>query len=255
MPTGNFLLHAYMVMTLIGGSVNTYHTIPPLRKPSNNVLLLLTWSTVVSGRQLDVLREWAESENGWNLYKQLARDLQDSQSVEQLALTMAALMSYRRLLSDLSDDSDRPTKGSYLADLDALFADHPLENSGVVTIQMVFALLRVLSSFTDQFEDLIKFVATVLDRETRLLHVFDGFSDQYLIRRMNGQSHETAMVELSRFKMPELRGDGDRDWVTVMLSEALALQDHLQRPCNNYSLLNGRTEYVPDVLHLSTCSY
>jgi hypothetical protein len=34
------------------------------------------------------------------------------------------------------------------------------------------------------------------------------------------------MVELSHLKMPELREDGDPDWVTVTLLEALPLQDH-----------------------------
>ena len=39
----------------------------------------------MSNHQLDVLREW----NGWNLYKQLVRDVQNPQSMEQLTLIMA----------------------------------------------------------------------------------------------------------------------------------------------------------------------
>jgi hypothetical protein len=211
MPTGNSPLHTYRVMTLIGSSAYTYHTIPPFEKPGNNILLLLTWSTVVSDRQLDVLREWAKSENGWNLYKQLSRDVQDPQSVEQLTLTMAALMNYRRLLPDLLDDSYQPINGSYLADLDALFRGYSLGNSGRVTKQMVFALVRVLHSSVDQYKDIIAFLETTLDQERPLLQVFDGFSDQYLCRRINGQPHEAARVELSHIKMPELRGDDDQD--------------------------------------------
>jgi hypothetical protein len=223
-------------MTLIGSSSHTYQTFPSLQKPENNVLLLLTWSMVVSGHQLKVLSEWASSDDSSQLYKQLLSDFQGPQSPEQLALTMAALMSYRRLLLDLSDDSDRPIKGSYLADLDALLDGHSLGNSGIVGERMLFSLVRVFRSFVNQFVDLAMFLETVLDREPPLLHVFDGFCDQYLSRRIGGHTHETAMVELSHLKMPELRGDGDSDWVTVTLSEALPVQDHSQRPCSNYTL-------------------
>ncbi len=232
MPTGNTPLHAYKVMTLIRSSAHTYHTIPQLEKPGNNTLLLLTWSTVVSDRQFDILREWAKSENGWNLYKQLTRAVQDPQSVEQLTLNMAALTNYRRLLPDLLDHLDEPINGSYLADLDALFHGYSLGNSGRVAEQMVFALVRVLCSFVDQYKDIITFLETTLDRERPLLQVFDGFSDQYLRRRINGQPHEAARVELSRIKMPELRGDDDQDWVNVTHPEELSLQE---QACRNSS--------------------
>jgi hypothetical protein len=223
-------------MILMGSRAHIYLTIPPLRKLGNNVLCLLTWSTKVCGRQFEVLTEWASSENGWNLYKQLAKDVQGSQSTEQLALTIAALMSYRRLLPDRLDDSDKPIKGSYLADLDGLLDGHLLGNSGTVGERMVFSLIRVLRSFVGQFENLIMFLDTVLDREPPLLHAFDGFSDQYLSRRISGQPHETAMVELSHFGMPEPRGDDDSDWVTVT------------RPA-------VKTEYVPATIHFPACLY
>lgn len=164
-------------MTLMGSSTYIYRTIPQLRMPGNNVLLPLTWSIMVSDRQFEVLREWASSQNGWNLYKLLTKVVQGSQNVEQLALTMAALMNYRRLLSDLSDNSDQPIKGSYLAGLDAILNGHSLENNGRVGEKMVFALVRVLRSFIDQFEDLITFLNTGFDREPPLLHLFDGFFD------------------------------------------------------------------------------
>ena len=134
--------------------------------------MLLTWSTRLysssttdSSRQLDVLREWAGSEDGQNLYKQLAKDIQDSQSVEQLALTIAALMNYRRLFPDVLDHCDQPINGSYLADLDAHFRGCLLGDSGRVAEQMVFALLRVLYTSASQHEVLITFLETALDRE------------------------------------------------------------------------------------------
>jgi len=249
-------------MTLMGSSAHTYHTIPPLQKPGNNVLLLLTWSTMVSRRQFEVLREWASSEDGWNLYEQLARDVHGSQSVEQLALIMAALMTYRRLLPDFSDDSDQPIEGSYIADLDALLHGHSLGNSGRVAERMVFALVRVLRSLAYQFEGLLAFLEIVLDREPPLLHVLDRFSDQYLGWRIDSRTHDpafkSAIAELSHFKMLEPRGDDDSDWVTVTHPEELSLQelyvqDHSQRPYSDYTLPAMEAEYVSAVLHLPTC--
>jgi hypothetical protein len=156
-----------------------------------------------------------------NLYNQLIRDFQASQGAEQLALTVAALMCHRRLLPYHSDDYTQPINGSYLADLDALLNGHSLENSKAIWERMVFSLLRVLSSFANQYEDLIQFLASVLDRETPLLDPFDGFSDQYLIRKINGQLHDIAILVLDQdyLKTPKLRKDDVLDWVTVTLLE------------------------------------
>ena len=157
-----------------------------------------------------------------------------------MALNMAALMNYRRLLPDVLDYSNQPVRGSYLADLDALFYGQPLGNSGRVAEQMVFALLRVLYSFAEEFENLITFLETALDRERPPLHLFDGFSDQYLRLIINGQPHAAARLDLSRIKMPELRGDDDPDWVNVTHPKEFSLQDH--------SLPTVEIEYVPPVL-------
>ena len=149
----------------------------------------------MSAHQLDILRAWARSHAGGELYQRLARDVQDLQSVEQLTLNMAALMNYRRLHPDVSDYAETPIKGSYLADFDALFHSHAAGNSGRAAEQMIFALIRVLHSFGDRFKDLITFLDTTLDREYHSLHLLDGFSDQYLHRRLQGQPHETAIAD------------------------------------------------------------
>ena len=101
------------VTTLTKSSAHTYLMFPSLQKPENSVPVLLTWSTMLhpwntvdSSHQLDVLREWARSEDGQKLYEQSTRDVQDPQDVEQLALTMAALMNYRRLFPDVLDCFD-----------------------------------------------------------------------------------------------------------------------------------------------------
>ena len=58
-------------------SANTFHNLPILLKAENNVLLLLTWSTMASSRQIKILSDWARSVDGWNLYTQLIDDFQD----------------------------------------------------------------------------------------------------------------------------------------------------------------------------------
>lgn len=212
MSTRNSPLHQSRAMTLIGSNAYTYHTIPQLRKLENNVLLLLIWSTL----SFNGLSEWAHSKDFWNLYKQLAQEFQHPQSVEQLALIMAALKSYRQLLPDFLDDFDEPIKGSYLADLNAFLHGELLGNSGRVAEQIVFSLVRELSSSRDQFNDLIAFLETALDCERPPLHVFDGFSDRYLRLRIEGHHHKTAIEVLSRVKVPEL-GGVDSDWIDVTL--------------------------------------
>ena len=204
---------------------------PSLQKPENSVPALLTWSTRLYSRsitdsspQLDILREWAGSEDGRKLCEQLAKDIQDSQSMEQLALTLAALMNYRRLFPDVLDHCDQPISGSYLADLDAHLRGCLLGNSGRVAEQMIFALLRVLYASESQHENLITFLEITLDRERPHLHLFDGFTDHYLRLRIKYQCHKTAKEELSGVKMPELGGDDDPDWVNIILPEELPYQ-------------------------------
>lgn len=220
----------YEALSLTTISAKTYLIFPVLQTTGNSALLLLAWSTMVSGRPVEVLSEWARSRDGWSLYKQLAIEFQISHGVEQLALIMAALMSYRRLLPDVSDHFDQPIKGSFLADLNVLLDGQPLGNSGAVTEQMVFSLVRVLRSFGDQFEDIIIFLETILDRYPPLLHVFDGFSDQHLRSRISARPHKTAVVGLSQIEMPELREGDDSNWVTVEHLDALSLQNFSQSP-------------------------
>lgn len=217
MSTCNSTLQRSRAMTLIGSSAHTYYTIPRLGKPENNVLLLLIWNTLVFC-PFKGLSDWTHSKDFWNLYKQLAEEFQVSQSVEQLALIMAPLMSRRRLRPDFLDYFDQPIRGSYLADLNTVLRSESLGNSGRVAEQMVFSLVRELSSSGDQFNDLIAFLETALDRELPPLHVFDGFNNRYLGLRMAGQPYQTAIEELSHVKVAELGGVDDLDWINVTLS-------------------------------------
>ena len=159
---------------------------------------------------------------------------------------MTALVNYRRLLDGHSNYS-KPTKSIYLADLDALFHGNSHEHLKRVMTETVFELLRILHSFVDGFKDLIILVETALDRECSWSDVFDRSLEQYLRRRIKGQSHKTAIAGI---KMKKSRGDDNADWVDVAHPEELTLQglhagDHSQPRYSSNTLLNMDAEYVP----------
>jgi hypothetical protein len=87
------------------------------------------------------------------------------------------------------------------------------EINGKVAEQMIFALIRVLSTFGDQYMHLIVFLATALDRDPPLLHHLAGLSNQYWKWRIDRQTHGAAS--------------------DIVMGE----------------LPHSRTEYVPAVLH------
>jgi hypothetical protein len=227
------------------GRANTYWTFPALQQAGNSTRMLLVWSTrffaiTDSSHPLQALREWAASEDGRCLYDQMAKDVQTSQGPEQLALTTAALMNYRRLCPDRSDDLVRPIKSSYLHDLDALFRGDALGNSGTVAKRMVFALIRVFGA-EDRFEGLKTFLEDITDQEPPLLHVCDGLSDQYMKRMTVGLDHDTAFAAVSRelapWNVPEVKHEG-ADWLCEVKEE----EDWLCEDCVASCVV---AEYVP----------
>lgn len=159
---------------------------------------------------LQVLEKWAKSEDGWTLYVRLTDEFQRHQSVEQLSLTMAALMNYRRLHPDDWDRSNQPIRGSYIADLDALLRGATLGNSGRVAEQMVFALLRNLIPVCELHRNLTLFLEATLSRQRPRLHVMDSFCDEYLrLRLEDGLLHERAIMKLAKIRLPELSGKNE----------------------------------------------
>jgi hypothetical protein len=179
-------------MILIENSAHIYRQQSSLKKSENNVLVLLTWSSIATGAPR-VLCEWAASDDGLKLHQRLIKGVQDSQEIEQLALTLAALLCRKRLLRYSSNDTTQPIKGSYLADFDALVNSRPLRNERSVFERMLLSFLRVLGTLKGDYQDVCQFLATVLDTDTPILDAFDGFSDQYWVRRMRDKlAHEDA---------------------------------------------------------------
>lgn len=196
-------------MTLMRGSDQTYRQCECLHMPNNNIALLLTWSPRAAGQSREIPSEWARSDDASELYRSLIKDLLYPQPMEQLALTLSALLAHRRLASYKPTDTVYPLNICYLADLHAIISGNSLSNDRMVLEKMGFSFLRVLDTLKKY-----KRVAGLLavdPREIYLLKGFDGFMDQYLARRVTGQeSHGramravgvlTIMEKLSRFEM------------------------------------------------------
>jgi len=198
--------------------VQIYHQSKSLQRSENDILVLLTWSSIDSRAQR-VLSEWAASDAGCSTYRRMISDVRNPQTVEQLGLTLVAILCYHRLLPFTSTECTQPVNGSYLGDFDALLNGKPTRNERAVSERMVFSLLRVLDTDTlrGQGQEIRQFITTILDQNTPVLDLFDGFSDKYIVYRASGQTHEDA------FKMaglPSLMGTMTttdvEDWITVI---------------------------------------
>jgi hypothetical protein len=156
--------------------------------------VLLAWSPIANGQTREVLSVWAASRDGLTVYQRLTRDVQGSHTAEQLALIIAALLCYKRLLPYTPNDTAQSIKGSYLADFDALMNGEPLSNVRVVFERMALSFLRVLDTFIEDYQDICQLLATALDTvKPTLLESPDGFSDQYWVRRKEKLDHKDAL--------------------------------------------------------------
>ena len=183
-------------------SEHTYHRYPSLRKPENNILLLLIWSSITHDRSLRVLSEWASSRATLNLYQRLVKDFQKSQESEQLVLILAALLCHGRLLPYTSNDTAQSINGCYLADLDILLSGKSLSNQRTVFERLRFSSLRILITFDDELEDIIQLLAVTLDKDASPLKSFDGFTDQYAAGRIKHRLfHLNACKEMRGLRL------------------------------------------------------
>lgn len=199
---------------------HTYRRIPSLRKEKNNILLLLTWSSTYHGQSLKVLSDWIKSEGSLKLYQRLIKALWLSQTPEEFALTLAALLCRERLLPYTVDDTTQPIGGSYLVDLDAILNSQDISNRRTVFEQMILSLLRVLYTL-ETSEETVKLLAEILDKEASLLEPLDGVADQYCVKKIHGYNHNKAFEEaregLLKCVEAMLKRDrnADSDWVVT----------------------------------------
>lgn len=152
---------------------------------------------MVTGHPIEILSKWVASEDGLSLYQRLIRDFQTAHATEQLALTLVALICYKRLLPYCLTDSTQSIRGCYLLDFDVLIKGRVLSNERAVFERMLFSLLRVLKTFGDDFRNICELLAIVLKTHPPILHRFDGFSDAYWAYRMGRLTHEKAFENIN----------------------------------------------------------
>jgi len=201
-------------------SEHTYHRLQSLRKEENNILLLLTCSSTFHGQTLEVLSDWINSEESWNLYQRLIEVLWLQQTPEDFALTLAALLCRERLLPYSVDDTTQPIGGSYLADLDAILNCQDISNRRTVFEQMILSLVRVLNTLNTS-EETVQLLMEVLDKEASLLQPLDGVADQYCAGKLHEHDHNSAFKEaregLLKCVETMLKSDrnDDAEWVVI----------------------------------------
>ena len=112
-------------------------------------------------------------------------------------LTLAALLCYENLLPRTSNDTAQTISGCYLTDLGFLLSGISMSNQRALLDRVGFSFLRVFAAFGDEYEDLIRLLAGVLDKAPPILDPFDGLTDQYVVQRIkNKVPHLSALQEV-----------------------------------------------------------
>jgi hypothetical protein len=155
--------------------------------------VVLIWSSITS----DVSRnfsEWTASDDGLNLRRRLLKDAQESQTTEQLALTLAAWLCLQRLLP-YSADTTQSANGCFLADFDALLTGKRLSNECTVLEHMIFSFSQCLGTLGGNYQDTRQLLNAVLDTDTLALEHPDRILVQYWIYRTKERlTHKAARV-------------------------------------------------------------
>lgn len=146
---------------------------------------------------LGILRYLGES---LDLYEHMINDLCCQQTPEDLALTLAALLSRERLLFSNKDDTIHTWNGVSLAGFHAILTDEDISNKRAVFEQTIMSLLRVLPNLRDRIDDIFQHLADVRGQGTSLRSVrgpLDGLMDQYWESRINnGSDHKKAFEDI-----------------------------------------------------------
>ena len=201
-------------------SEHIYHRLSSLRNQKHNVLLLLSWSFTYHDQILEVLSDWAKSKESLKLYQRLIEDLWLQQTSEEFTLILAALLCRERLLSYAMNNIAQSIEDSYLTDFDAILNAQDFSNRRVVFEQMLLSLLRVLCTLEDS-ENLLEFLAKILDKESSLLTSLDDISNQYCVRKIHEHTHNKAFEKvregLLKFVMTMLKRDmnADVEWTII----------------------------------------
>ncbi|KAH8595124.1 hypothetical protein B0O99DRAFT_686979 [Bisporella sp. PMI_857] len=191
-----------------------YYEHPSLLRPKNDILVLLARSSLEPMAN-QVLAEWAVANDGLSAYQRIARDLQDSQTLEQLGLTLAALLNRQRLLPHTPNNNNQPTKGSFQVDFDLLLNGQHVGNERVMFERMIFSVLRVFYTGRSD-EKPCQFLTMILDTTSPAPDPFDDFLDQYWVYRIEERlTHEYALEMAELWDVTEKLAVGDEKEIVM----------------------------------------
>lgn len=186
-----------------------YDEMPHVNKVKTDPLLFLTYADQVTENERDVVVSWVQDQAGSSLYERLVADFQRQQCTEQLALVMAALVSYRKINPDLNDDKAGPP---YLADLRDFLHGEPLTNSGRIIEEMASALVTRLECDALANHNLIPLLTSSLSPDRSPSHPANSLSVEYMGLRTGAWSSEElshlAAIGVIATRMPNLRLPG-----------------------------------------------
>jgi hypothetical protein len=166
-------------------SAHTYHELPSLSRPENDVLLILAWSSDCHDRALLALRAWAISEDGKRLYSRLVRDLRSEKAPAQIMLSLVAFVSLLRLLPY---GSDKPSaEANYLWDFLSLLKGFPCNNIRATLECMIWSVWKAISPGVNATEGqkVFRILAHVVDPPEFVSERDDEHSVIYWKRRFN----------------------------------------------------------------------
>lgn len=203
-----------------------------------------------------MLSEWASSGGTSKLFQRLKEDFRHPQSPEQLALVLAALICYTRLLPYSPNDITQPINGCYLADLNFLLRGISLSNQRTVFERIGFSLLRVFTTLGDGCEDIIQLLDGALDKDPPLLDALDGLTDQYIAKRITGRlSHLNAYIEIKGLRLIDktLQLRVDNRYPSESIDKNL--EDHRLKELPGKGLKDTRRTGAADTANTGEISY
>ncbi|KAM0417401.1 hypothetical protein ACHAPT_012636 [Fusarium lateritium] len=164
---------------------------PRLRKPENDLPLFICQCAILQVDD-DSFLEWIASAKGKYEYRPIIATLRKSQTADQMALCLTALLCYGLVL-DSADEDPEPIHGCYLSDFYHHLNDlndlngYGLENRRAMWEQMVCSFRRVSACHPTA----LRWLDTVIEAPPSR-HWSDVLSDRYWTHRAE-VTHESAL--------------------------------------------------------------
>ena len=171
-------------------SAHTFHELPSLNH-SKNHLALLAWSSNCHDGALESLQAWAITEDGQLLYQRLIQDLRLPKSPAEIALILAALLSFTKLHTG----EDTSNEENHLSDFFLLLRGLPRSSIQWTLKHMIWGVCNVITSQdATEGQKICRILAHVVDPSEYVSRCADKRSYFYWQRRFNpGRSHEEAL--------------------------------------------------------------